>query len=282
MQPVQRFAPDTELEILLKAMADDGAFIVEAMFDAATIDAVRQASDRFAEEVAPGSSTQGMGEDGKAFVGANTIRFSSLAKITPAFFTMLDNDLFHRIAEARLLDICGSYWLNTAQVMYIGPGEKAQVLHRDADNWWPFVKATWPNTPEVTVSAMIGLDTVTEELGATRVVPGSHLAQELELYAEAKTVPAELGPGDALVYSGNVQHGGGANLTSDRWRRAMHMSVVAGWLAPEEAAALDFQLGELDDQSERVQRMLGHRSYDPRPHRGGGLWLRHVKAIEDE
>ncbi len=281
MQPVQRFAPDTDLDILLKAMADDGAFIAENMFDAATIAAIREASDRFAEEVAPGSATQGMGDDGKVFAGANTVRFSSLARLTPAFFTMLDNELFHQVASALLLPTCGSYWLNTAQVMYIGPGEKAQALHRDADNWWEYVTATWPDSVEITISAMIGLDHVTEELGATRVVPASHRTAKLKQYDDLDTMPAELGPGDALVYSGYVQHGGGANLTTDRWRRAMHMSVVVGWLAPEEAAALDFQLGELDDQSERVQRMLGHRSYDPRPHRGGGLWLRHVKAIED-
>jgi len=31
-----------------------------------------------------------------------------------------------------------------------------------------------------------------------------------------------------------------------------------------------------------VQRLLGHRSYDPRPHLGGGLWLRNVNKIEDQ
>jgi hypothetical protein len=30
-----------------------------------------------------------------------------------------------------------------------------------------------------------------------------------------------------------------------------------------------------------VQRLLGHRSYDPSPLKGGGLWLRHARRIED-
>ena len=30
-----------------------------------------------------------------------------------------------------------------------------------------------------------------------------------------------------------------------------------------------------------LRRLLGHDSYDPRPHPGGGLWLKDVKAIED-
>ena len=99
---------------------------------------------------------------------------------------------------------------------------------------------------------------------------------------EAESVPAELAPGDAFVYSGKTLHGGGANRTVDRWRRALHLSFVVVWLTPEEANALDYAPGELDGRSPRVQRLLGHRSYDPRPHIGGGLWLRHVRLIEDQ
>ena len=282
MEPLARFPADTPVEELLAALDRDGGVIVEKMFDADTIAEMRSAADAFAETATPGIATQGLGEDGKAFVGTNTIRFSSLGRLTPAFFEMVDNDLYHQLAEAVLLPTCGSYWVNTAQIMYIGPGEPAQVLHRDANNWWEYVNATWPHTPEITLSAMIGLDDVTEELGATRVVPGSHRETELDRWGkDSPSVPAELGPGDALVYSGYVFHGGGANRTEDRWRRAMHLSFVAGWLTPEEASPLDYGPGELDARSPRVQRMLGHRSYDPRPHPGGGLWLRHVRPIED-
>lgn len=276
-----RFEAGDSLDDMMTAFGRDGACIVERMFDSDTIADMRAMADRRADDVEPGSANQGLGEDGKSFVGANTIRFSGLATLSPAFFDMLDNDLFHDLATRALAPPSDRYWLNTAQVMYIGPGEPAQVLHRDADNWWEFLEGRWPNPGEITFSAMIGLDEVTEELGATRVVPGSHRDAQLIEHSADESIPAELGPGDALVYSGYVFHGGGANMTADKWRRAMHMSVVAGWLTPEEASPLDFVLGELDQQSPRVQRMLGHRSYDPRPHRGGGLWLREVKAIED-
>lgn len=36
--------------------------------------------------------------------------------------------------------MCGEYWLNTAQVMYIGPNSSKQMLHRDAINW---EKVSW-------------------------------------------------------------------------------------------------------------------------------------------
>ncbi len=95
------------------------------------------------------------------------------------------------------------------------------------------------------------------------------------------TFPATLKPGDALIYSGKTVHGGGANTSMETWRKAMHLSFLVGWLVPEESSPLDYTDEELRGYSPRVQRLLGHRSYDPRPHFGGGLWLRHVNKIED-
>ncbi len=282
MDSLQRFAANTAQSVLLDALHADGGVVIEGMFDSDTISDMCHAADEWSERFAPGSATQGMGEKGAAFVGANTIRFSSLGLMSPAFFTMLDNEVFAGLADAELLPVCGGYWLNTAQVMYIGPGEPAQELHRDADNWWEVISRTWPDLPEITLSMMIGLDDVTEELGATRVVPGSHRDANVDDPPGRSSVPAELGPGDALVYSGYVLHGGGANRTTGQWRKAMHMSVVAGWLTPEEACALDYTEDELAERSERVRQLLGHRSYVPGDRRGAGLWLRHVKEIGAE
>ena len=279
---LERLPADTGPRAIVDLLRRDGGVVVEAMFDRRTIDSIRAAADNHASSVEPGSATQGLGDDGKSFVGQRTVRFSSLARLSPGFFDVLDNELFAAVADEVLLPTCGSYWLNTGQVMYIGPGEAGQMLHRDANNWWEFVSRTWPNAPDITVSAMIGLDRVTEELGATRVVPGSHVGGEVMRFEDVESVPAELGPGDALVYSGYVLHGGGANRTTDRWRKAMHVSFVAGWLTPEEASPLDFAQGELAERSERVRRLLGHASYDPRPHPGGGLWLRHVKEMRPD
>ena len=62
-----------------------------------------------------------------------------------------------------------------------------------------------------------------------------------------------MGPGDALVYTGKLVHGGGANLTPDRWRRAMHLSYVVGWLTPEESSPIDYSDEDLEGQSEDVK-----------------------------
>ena len=90
-----------------------------------------------------------------------------------------------------------------------------------------------------------------------------------------------------------VLHAAGANATTDRWRLAMHLSFVVGWLTPEESNPLDYTTAELEacGASDHVRQVLGHRSYDPsgirrergsgEPGGGGGLWLRHVRKIED-
>ena len=274
---ILEISADSPLNTLLTALQEDGGLIIKGMFDrnvSQTMDAAITAATTFASSF---FQRRGLGDDGKAFVGNNTIRFSSLGKISPAYFQMLDNPIYAALADAVLLPHCGSYWVNTAQAMLIGPGSKAQVLHRDCGNW-PYVSETnWPDSPEATLSAM---HDITDALGATRVVPGSHLWPDYGQQADASlSYPAEMQAGDALIYSGKLIHGGGANQTTDHWRRAMHLSFVLGWLTPEESSPIDYTDADLALQSPRVQRLLGHRSYDPRPHRGGGLWLRHVDPI---
>lgn len=281
--PLQRIAAGAPLAELLTAYHSDGGLIVEQLFSRDVIDTLREDVLRAAHDFQPGAATQGLGEHGKAFVGANTIRFSTLGRVSPAFFALLDNPVYAAIADAVLLPVCGSYWVNTGQAMLIGPNSPAQGLHRDCENWPQLCGALWPDCPDVTVSAMIALDEITEEIGATRVIPGSHCWADLsDRGSPEATVPAEMGPGDALVYSGKVVHGGGANRSDDRWRLAVHLSFLVGWLTPEESSPLDYTDADLAGQSARVQRLLGHRSYSPLPHRGGGLWLRNVDLIESD
>ena len=325
--------------VTVAALRQDGACIVEGMFDCTTIATMRASVLRKAERDAgtdarPGSASQGYIPSADVlteqapdwiseFVGVNTVRFSSLGSIggvetRDAYFRMLDNPLYKGVADDILLPFSGTYWVNTAQAMLIGPNSPAQPLHRDADNWSQMFERTWAGsqTPDLTVSAIIALEEVTAEMGATRLVlgsnrdgsPGSSHEDNAKSEAEAvaaanggnpdytknwaaEAVAAELQPGDAVIYSGSVLHAGGANTTRDRWRVAMHLSFVVGWLTPEEASPLDYTTAELEEcgASDHVRQVLGHRSYDPshtrnpigQPGGGGGLWLRHVRKIED-
>ena len=279
---LKHVTPDTPIDTIMAIFDTDGGLIVDGMIPRDVIDRMREDALAFARGCVPGAATQGIGKDGKEFVGANTVRFSSLGRVSPAFFAIVENPVYAAMADRVLGANGSSYWINTGQAMLIGPGEKAQMLHRDCLNWFPYCAALWPDCAEVTISAMIALDDVTEELGATRVIPGSHRWADLaDNGSPEQTVPAAMTAGSALVYSGKLVHGGGANRTTDRWRLAMHLSFVAGWLTPEEATALDYDVETVRGFSPRLQRLLGYRSFDPRPTPGGGLWLRHVDTIEN-
>ena len=77
--------------------------------------------------------------------------------------------------------------------------------------------------------------------------------------------------GSALFYSGKVIHGGGANTTEEEWRVGLHAGFCRGWLRAEENFQLTVPLAVARTPPERVQYLLGFRSYDPES--GGRLGL---------
>ena len=74
----------------------------------------------------------------------------------------------------------------------------------------------------------------TEEMGATRVIVGSHLWEDDRAEADpALTTGAVMSKGSVLVYTGSIYHGGGANL-SDVHRIGINVGYSLGWLRQEE------------------------------------------------
>ena len=159
--------------------------------------------------------------------------------------------------------------MNTGQVMIIGPGEKAQWLHRDADNW-PLILG--PTAKPVTVSCMFALSEFTAENGATRVVPGSHKWDDFTRKAvDSEVTQAVMPAGSALIYSGTVLHGGGANTTNAEWREGMHLSFLVGWLTPEEAGCIGLPEDIARTLTPLQQQLLGYRCYTGDV-KAGRLW----------
>jgi ectoine hydroxylase-related dioxygenase (phytanoyl-CoA dioxygenase family) len=259
----------TPIAAVMREIEDQGCVIVESLISDDLLRRLKSEIELHAARVSPGPRIEHA--KSAAFHGRQTKRFTALAARCPSFVEFLENPLMQAWADAALLPVCGSYWLNTGQAMLIGPGQRAQVLHRDQDNW-PVFTAMGDAAPEITVSCMLALTEFTEETGATRVVPGTHRGDFKRTYAEEESVPALMRPGSGLLYSGKVVHGGGANRTHDQWRYGLHMSFVAGWLCPEEASPLGVPYEIARRYSERTQRLLGYRSTAPDP-RGVQVWL---------
>jgi hypothetical protein len=270
--------PVDDREKIFEMIDRDGGVIVSGLLSPAVVDRLNADLDDVIESAPPGSRSPL--EPWQVFHGSNTKRFCGLAAKSR---TWVDEVLLHPLllgwADRDLHETAGSYWLNTGQMMVVGPDSTTQMLHRDEENW-PFIDRLGASGPEVTVSVMIALTSFTEEVGATRVVPGSHQWSDFASYiredsdtpGEVETVPAVMEAGSGLLYSGKLLHGAGANQT-DAWRRGLHTSYVAGWLCPEEANPLAVPLEVARTLPPKARQLLGYGSYDPGHTGGGRTWL---------
>ncbi len=95
-----------------------------------------------------------------------------------------------------------------------------------------------------------------EENGATRVAPGSHRWPFERTAEDSDMVSAEMPAGSAVLYLGSTIHGGGANRSTDQWRRGIHLSYVLGWLRTEKNHYLA--------TPPEIARTLPRRAQEPR------------------
>jgi ectoine hydroxylase-related dioxygenase (phytanoyl-CoA dioxygenase family) len=265
---LQSFPRDAAFDSIMAGLAVDGGVIVRDFIDADLLGRLNAQLRAHVERTEAGSEQ--VQAERQRFWGGRTKRFSRLAARAPAFVELLEHELMHRWARHAL---ASDYWLNTGQAMIVGPGEREQVLHRDI-GIWPYIQQMGKAAPEAMVSILLALSDFTEEVGATRVIPGSHLWDDFtRAVRHEDTVAAVMPAGSALLYLGKTVHGAGANRTADTWRHGLHMSFVLGWLTPEEASPIGVPWEIAQSYSPRVQRLLGYASPGPGEHAPPRNWL---------
>ncbi len=151
--------------------------------------------------------------------------------------------------------------LGSCNARIVRPGDPLQGFHSDIPS-----QLRRSGAP-VMVNAVWMLDPFTEENGATRFVPGSHLAASATPPPDV-TVPHEVqavGPvGSVLIFNGQCWHGGGANK-SDEVRRAVfaHYRVSpwmrfaidpSRWVSPEQWTRMTPRQRELLRMTEGVDQ----------------------------
>jgi ectoine hydroxylase-related dioxygenase (phytanoyl-CoA dioxygenase family) len=138
----------------------------------------------------------------------------------------------------------------------IGPGETAQPIHAD-DQLMPLAK---PHAPTV-CNTMWALTDFTEANGATRIIPGTHLAGSSPDYgAPYDSIAAEMRAGSVLVWHGSLWHGGGANTTSEV-RIGVAMNYCAGWVRQQENQQLGIPRDIVRRFEPRLQELCGFGVY---------------------
>ena len=135
----------------------------------------------------------------------------------------------------------------------IHPGETAQFLHQD-DVVFPIAR---PHPPLI-VNTMWALTEFTAENGATRLVPRSQDATELD--ENPSIVTAEMERGSVLVWSGGLFHGGGANRAQQP-RLGLNVNYNCPWLRQQENQYLAIPKEVAATLSDEFLRLLGYDTH---------------------
>ncbi|KAB8255423.1 hypothetical protein BDV32DRAFT_130704 [Aspergillus pseudonomiae] len=275
---VPRLPASTDPEEIYQTLRRAGVLIVEGLLSQ---DQVRELNRELDGPLAGTSSGSKHNVDLiQDFHGSNTKRLTNVPTHSKIFrHEILENNLVHAVAERVFHENSGTYWMGAAQVIQIGPGNKAQPLHRDQGQF-PVFNYLGPKAPEAVINFLIALTDFTEENGATRLIPDSHLWEDYsDLGSSEQTLPATMKAGDVIVLSGKTVHGGGENKTTDFQRRCIAFGLQCSYLTPEEANPFIIDLEIIKQLTPRAQRMLGFRSQFPKL--SPGLWQSDYSEIAD-
>jgi ectoine hydroxylase-related dioxygenase (phytanoyl-CoA dioxygenase family) len=144
------------------------------------------------------------------------------------------------------------YQLHVTAALNVGPGARAQVLHREED---PFTIFPLPR-PHLIVATMWAISDFRAENGGTLLVPGSHCWTADRQPTPDEILAAEMPAGSVLFWLGGTLHGAGANV-SDEWRHGVVLTYSAAWLRQEENQYLDVPPDIADGLSPELQLMIG-------------------------
>jgi len=246
MTTVPVLASDASVEEVEAALRAAGCAVIERLAPAEQL-------DRIAAELEPHLRATEPGAD--EFTGRNTRRTGALLARSPSFRDLAAHPLVLGALDRVLGDHATSYQLHLTQVIEIGPGEPAQLVHRDQ---WAFDFFEFPSGFEVECHTMWAMDDFTEENGATRVIPGSNHWEDKLRPTTDQTVAAEMPKGSVLLYLGSLYHGGGANRSAAP-RRGINVGYTLSWLRQEENQYLACPPEIARELPEPLARLAGYQ-----------------------
>jgi ectoine hydroxylase-related dioxygenase (phytanoyl-CoA dioxygenase family) len=146
------------------------------------------------------------------------------------------------------------FLLSSLSTIVIGPGEPAQAIHVD-DAIYGFAR---PHPP-LSCNSMWALTDFTDEIGATRVVPGSNnWPDDPTVEGVYETIPVEMPASSIAIIAGHTYHGGGANRT-DRHRPAVAMNYCNGVIRQQENLMLAVHPARMMTFAPELQDIIGFK-----------------------
>jgi ectoine hydroxylase-related dioxygenase (phytanoyl-CoA dioxygenase family) len=230
----------------LDAIAERGFTILEGVIDTSIVedlnDDLLRLERAFDVQPAPNS-----------FEGHSTIRIYNLLAFGARYEAIPVHEAVLPIVEGVLDRGCLVSSLSSISIL---PGESAQPIHAD-DQLIPLPK---PHVPTV-CNTMWALSDFTEANGATRLIPGTHLADGHPNYGQHyDSIAAGMSAGSVLVWNGSLWHGGGANTTNER-RVGIAMNYCAGWVRQQENQQLGIPAATAAGFAPRLRELVGYSVY---------------------
>lgn len=289
IEPIQRTsalarlpfgAPSAEVA---QIVARDGGVILTGVLTAHQVAAVNRELDAQFAQLGGGNFADGEQNELADFMGHKTKRLAHCVKHSPTLReAFLDRPIILDYLAATLPGPAGSHTMYASQGIEIYPGELPQELHRDGRGLTAALGIAGRDAANILVNFLLALTEVTEEMGATRVIPGSNLWEDYEdPGSQDQTIAATLAPGDVLFISGKTLHGGGANVTANRVRRMISTAFSPGIILGEEAWPHVISAEEARTYSRQLQAFLGFRSISYRGEQPGFLWRAETKPLEE-
>lgn len=249
LQTLPSNSPEAEI---FAALERDGGVIVKDFLSAQEVQSLNNDFAPHLESVPWGEASV---DEPDEFFGLHTKRLHGLISRSPHMARVIAHPLLTSMAKHFLETGSRSrdFRISTCELMTIGGSETPQSLHRDFDTWHCAPMAS--PRPENLISANIALDDFTIDNGATVVVPGSHKWPHERRAGPEDMAQALMTRGSALLYSGEILHGGGRN-TTDKPRSGLYVGYVSSWLRPIENQLLTNDPADILALPEATQRML--------------------------
>ena len=239
--------PEDPMEEHLRRIAEEGYTILEHAIELEFVDEIAEALHKVEAEL-------GAVPADNLFEGTHTTRVYNLLVHGPTFEKIPVHPDVLPVVEG-VLD--PGLLISSLSSIAIGPGERPQPIHAD-DQVIPLAR---PHIP-IICNTMWAITDFTEENGATRLIPGSHLRDHapnpLEHY---DTIAAEMPKGSVLVWVGSLWHGGGANQTDTR-RVGIAMNYCAGYIRQQENQQLGIPPQLVRTFPRRLQELVGYSVYN--------------------
>ncbi len=242
---IPRFSASVTPAALAAAVAEFGCAIVERY--------LVEATDHAKLELEPYLSRVPTSRG--SFTGLSTRRTQRLVVKSLATHELITDPLIQSALREIFRGEAYHHQLHFTEAVRIEPGQPAQSLHRD-DGPFPFKH---PSPPSV-INTIWAVDDFTEENGATRIVPRSHLWSDERRADPRQALPVVMPRGSFLMMDGAVHHGGGENRSA-RSRTALLLGYSLGWLRPLENPQLAVPPEIAKSLSRELSDLLGYKTH---------------------